>query len=144
MYARNVFAQWTDEDGFWTTAYAPPKTIGTSTRYEVLYIAAQQKFQFLANGVSITSPKTAEFIPTRATIAGEITNLASQMPGGYNLGSREWLYTSYYRDNYFTWRAFDNGDLAVLYWQGSNASSYFGMYQWGWWDLDIWDKACAN
>jgi hypothetical protein len=98
----------------------------------------------LANGVSITSPKTAEFIPTRATIAGEITNLASQMPGGYNLGSREWLYTSYYRDNYFTWRAFDNGDLAVLYWQGSNASSYFGMYQWGWWDLDIWDKACAN
>jgi hypothetical protein len=144
-YGREKFAQWTV--GPWDWYDAPPVSpnpVGTSTEYMVFY--SGYRFYFYANGSQFTSSVSASFIPTRATIAGEITNLASQMPGGYNPVSAERLYDSYYRGSDHVWRAYDSGSPpnADWFWYPDWTIIHFGLFQWSVWDLDIWDRACWN
>ncbi|MEX0682521.1 MAG: hypothetical protein WD904_14460 [Dehalococcoidia bacterium] len=140
---RRNYAQWINQNGVDETFYDPnpPKPVGQFSKYEVLYLL--NSFFFNVDGVQILSPPpVATFVPTRATIAGEVTNLASQMPGGYSsIPAHEWIYTARYMGSSGTWKAF-NGQR---YWMPLNAVQYFEVYDWlNWFDIDIWDKACPN
>ena len=144
VWGRRVFAQWTDGIS-WSEDTRSPWTVGNFTRYEVLYSPTSNTFSFYSNAGAITPPKPAVFIPTHATISGEITNFANQMAGGYNPVSAERLYTSYYRGSDYLWRVYDWGDPGAEWlWNPPWTIVYFGLFQWSWWDLDIWDRACYD
>jgi hypothetical protein len=134
---RRTFISWTTASGGWLTIdNGQPQPLGYLTAYKVEYAPSSQEFKFYRGGVLWWS-KPAGFVPTKATIAGEILTKATQMPGGYAPGSDVWLFSSRYQDQpNGVWNALDG----QMY---SSVNAEFTYLRYGSEDLSIWDRRCA-
>lgn len=82
---RRMFSQVLLVNGDGLTRYGDPQPLGTYPYYSVLYNNVPGYFTFFVNGFEIVDWRHySDFVPTYATISGEINTLATQMPGGYN------------------------------------------------------------
>lgn len=134
--ARNTFIQFTtptydpeDPNGTVQTFYYPPETIGTYTQYRIEYWG---DFEYWAGSQGFgVSPNW--FTPAAAQISGEILNLQTQMPGGYNSPAYfalAYIYTG-------GWIAYD-GDNSVT----NGYTPEFASVEYSPIVTGIWDKQC--
>ena len=116
------------------TMYFPPHPENGWVNYRVEYWGY---FQFFAGDIGYGAlPPQYSFTPNRAQIAGEITNRASQMPGGYQPGYRESFLLSKVHTG--GWVAFA-GQTPVNY--DPNEFGFLAQYPY---TLYIWDQRCPQ
>jgi hypothetical protein len=134
---RDTFTQWTHDYTYSSNFWFGDVSAGQTTRYQVYFEGVGfGNWEFWRNG-SLIDGEGPEFIPTSAYVSGEITNLASQMPGGSGSNYHEVFSNIGYMQPAGSWGNF-NGSPSNPY------SGYFGnYYNWSNWDA-IWDKACAQ
>jgi hypothetical protein len=121
-----------DPYGTLDTWFFPSHPVGAFTEYRVEYTGSL--FTYWAGSSAIAST-LKYFTPTQGEIAGEILNLQSQMPGGYN--SPEAFQLSYIKTG--GWIVFD-GYSGVT----PGYSSQFGALELSPTQAWIWDWLCSN
>jgi hypothetical protein len=131
FYAYTLNGQYYERDN-------PGQTVGNYTTYRVYwFIGGGNNYYayFYVNG-SYYANSIVDFQPNDGTMAGEIGNLASQMPGGYY--SPEYFKTSQKRVSPSTsWQSFSGTTY-------SSSSQYFKSDYESSTQLGIWDWNCAN
>lgn len=131
---RWTIAQWTvgpDPDDV-LTHYEPPEPTNTFSYYEITYTNI---FHFKVGNTQIwTAP--AVFTPTWGEISGQITNLQSQMPGGYS--NPDWFVLSYIKTANGAWITFNGVPYVAYGWENEFGQATSGNSK------GIFDHQCAN
>ena len=81
---RHIFAEWTPDGGTWDDKYWGADSVGSTSSYDVLYLNHQNAFSFGWDGNEARDDEFASFAPTTGDVAGEIQDMADQMPGDTN------------------------------------------------------------
>jgi hypothetical protein len=135
---RATFTQWTHDNTFSENDWPGDVSVGQTTRYQVYFQGAAFGYWYFYRNGTLIDAEGPEFIPTSAYVAGEISNLASQMPGGYSSNSTHEVFSNIgYMQPAGAWGSF-SGSTHNPY------NTYFGNYYNGSNWLGIWDKACAS
>lgn len=136
---RYLFTQTTKSDGtiIMMLLNDTPPPIGAYTYYTVLYgNYAPGWITYQVNGVDRHYIYTG-WTPLEGQTAGEITSLASQLPGGR-------LSPEYFKDThmYYGGGWHDLDGIPTFF--GPGASGYFGSVKQSSLQLKVWDKACTT
>ncbi len=110
-------------------------SIGSSPAYKVTF--SSDAFHFFIDGINVNTNYNTGYTGCYFAQAGEVTNSANQMPGGYNNHD---TFTSgqVRRSDTGGWNYAD----ATAYVQGP--SSWYASSKVSSTEVDIWDKACAS
>jgi hypothetical protein len=121
-----------DEDGTLDTWLSAPQAEGTFTEYRVE--SAGSLWIYWA-GSSPLASSLKYFTPNEGQISGEILNLQSQMPGGFN--SPEVFQLSYIKTSY--WMPFDGFTQVTPGFEDQFGALEFSAYQ-----ALVWDWLCTD
>jgi hypothetical protein len=130
------FSQWT-HDGTWSESDHAGSAVGATDNYEVYMQSGDFGYwEFWMDGNMIDNAPVS-FVPTQALVRGELGQLASQMPGGYNNNSVHEVFSNVGYMQNDSWGSFYGSTQ-------NDSTTYFGNhYNGSNWDA-VWDKSCAT
>lgn len=138
---RNVFMEYTDQNGNYHRSLGAPYPVGNFTPYEVWWDAGNQRLDFFAQG-TLFGTAIRYFTIREAQQLGEIHSLDSQMPEGTN-SHEEFTYStvSNLAGSTYNFDGASGGAATVVI---TNATIHDAVRASTHTRIDTWDKACSN